>query len=158
MTDDASRARPSGGLALAIAVWLIPLVVIAVGMRRWLPPLASEHGAGIDLMINYTMVVAGSLLLVGHAVLGYFVWRFSRQDRISFRLATNRQERRWSIAAALLMAVVAEGGVLALGLPVWAQVFGSEAPASALTVEVTTEQFAWNVRYAGPDGKFGRID
>ena len=28
----------------------------------------------------------------------------------------------------------------------------------ALVVEVTAEQFAWNVHYAGPDGKFGRTD
>jgi cytochrome c oxidase subunit 2 len=28
----------------------------------------------------------------------------------------------------------------------------------ALVVHVTGEQFAWNVRYAGPDGAFGRTD
>ena len=48
--------------------------------------------------------------------------------------------------------------MVALGLPVWMKTYASEAPANALTLEVTTEQFAWNVRYAGADGKFGRTD
>lgn len=144
------------GKCLAIAVWLIGFGVIASGARRWLPSLASEHGAGIDMMIHFTMAAAGAMILTGHLVLGFFLWRFGSQDKISFRLASHRMERAWSVAAVLLMAVVAEGGVLVLGMPVWAKVFASVAPASALTVEVTTEQFAWNVRYAGPDGKFGR--
>ncbi len=54
-----------------------------------------------------------------------------------------------------VMLVVAEGGVFVLGLPVWGKYYG-EPPADVLTVEVTAEQFAWNVRYAGADGKFGR--
>lgn len=158
MAEDSGEASPSSGRVLATAVWLIAIGVVAVGSRRWLPPLASVHGAGIDRMINFTMIVSGSMILGGHAILGYFLWRFSRQERISFRHATRKQERRWSMLAALVMAVVAEGGVMVLGLPVWAQVFGAEAPPDALTVEVTTEQFAWNVRYAGPDGKFGRYE
>ncbi len=34
----------------------------------------------------------------------------------------------------------------------------SAAPADAFVVEVTGQQFAWNVRYPGPDGIFGRTD
>ena len=32
------------------------------------------------------------------------------------------------------------------------------SPSEALVVQVTAEQFAWNIHYAGPDGKFGRTD
>ena len=31
-------------------------------------------------------------------------------------------------------------------------------PADAMLVEVTGQQFAWNVRYPGPDGVLGRTD
>ncbi|MBI1791649.1 MAG: hypothetical protein HYR60_29315 [Acidobacteria bacterium] len=152
---EASTARRVGS-SLAIVIWLLALGVVALGLRRWMPPLASEHGAGIDAMIRFSMSAVGSLILIGHCVLGYFLWRFSRQDKISFRLAGHHLERRWSLVAALLMAAIAEGGVLTLGLPVWAKVYDTEAPSNALPIEVTTEQFAWNVRYAGPDGVFGR--
>ncbi len=43
----------------------------------------------------------------------------------------------------------------ALGL--WAQVT-SAAPPDAFVVEVTGQQFAWNIRYPGPDGVFGKTD
>jgi len=44
------------------------------------------------------------------------------------------------------------------GNRVWAEYFLTDAPPEALTVEVTAQQFAWNIRYPGPDGKFGRTD
>jgi cytochrome c oxidase subunit 2 len=43
----------------------------------------------------------------------------------------------------------------ALGL--WAEV-NKDAPADAMLVEVTGQQFAWNVRYPGRDGMLGRTD
>jgi cytochrome c oxidase subunit 2 len=71
------------------------------------------------------------------------------------RMASRKAERRWTILPVAVMLVVAEGGVFVLGLPVWGKYYG-EPPEDVLTVEVTAEQFAWNVRYAGVDGKFGR--
>ena len=38
----------------------------------------------------------------------------------------------------------------------WAQVHFTDASPGALPIEVTGQQFVWNFRYAGPDGKFGR--
>ena len=158
-SPSSSRHAPKPGRALAFAVWIIGGIAIALALsRRWLPALASEHGAGIDRMLHFTMLSTGILIAAGHVVLGYILWRFGGRERIGFRLASRKTERRWSLAAGVCMAVIAEGGVLALGLPVWKQYFATAAPANALTIEVTTEQFAWNVRYAGPDGIFGRTD
>jgi len=44
-------------------------------------------------------------------------------------------------------------------IPIWAA-RGDHLPpeTEALVVQVTGEQFAWNIHYAGPDGKFGRTD
>ena len=154
-----STAAGSGeSRAVAVVVWLVGLGVFVTGAQRWIPPLASEHGAGIDRMIQFTLTTVGCMILLGHGLLGYFLWRYGERDRVAFRRASERDERRWSWLIAGVMAVVAEGGVLVLGLPVWAKVFGSTAPPDAYTVEVTPEQFAWNVRYAGRDGKFGRTD
>jgi cytochrome c oxidase subunit 2 len=140
---------------LPVILWTLPLVTVALGLRTWLPPLASDHGAGIDRMLNYLLLSVGLLYVVGNAVLGYFVWRFCREGRVTLRMASQTAERRWSIISVAIMLVVAEGGVFVLGLPVWGQYYG-EPPADVLTVEVTAEQFAWNVRYAGADGRFGR--
>jgi cytochrome c oxidase subunit 2 len=139
---------------LPLTLWLLPVVTVALGLRTWLPPLASDHGAGIDRMLKYLLISVGALYVIGNVVLGYFVWRFCRQGRVTLRMASRRAERRWSILSVAIMLVVAEGGVFVLGLPVWGKYYG-EPPSDVLTVEVTAEQFAWNVRYAGVDGKFG---
>jgi cytochrome c oxidase subunit 2 len=138
-------------------VWLIPVLAIAAGVRGWLPPVASEHGRGIDHMLHYLLVTAGGLLVIAHCALGYALWRFGGATRLRFRLATPRQERNWSLVPIVLMALIAEGGVFAIGLPVWAKLYDA-APQDAITVELTAEQFAWNVRYPGKDGKFGRTE
>jgi cytochrome c oxidase subunit 2 len=60
-----------------------------------------------------------------------------------------------------------EGGVLvvemillfAFSIPLWAARVDHMPPQrDALLVQVTGEQFAWNVHYAGDDGVFGRTD
>jgi cytochrome c oxidase subunit 2 len=52
-------------------------------------------------------------------------------------------------------------GILLFGfsIPIWAARVDRRPPESeALVVQVTGEQFAWNVHYAGLDGAFGRTD
>ena len=156
LADTPQAARD--GRFLAVLIWLIPVVGVALGMRRWMPALASQHGAGIDRMITYLLVTVGALLVVGHVVLGYFLWRFSGESRATFRLAPPRFERRLSLIPVILMTLIAEGGVFALGLPVWQKFYAAGAPADAVLVEVTGEQFGWNIRYPGNDGKLGRTD
>jgi cytochrome c oxidase subunit 2 len=57
------------------------------------------------------------------------------------------------------VAVVEAILLIGFAIPLWAARVGEIPPENeALVVQVTAEQFAWNVRYAGPDGIFGRTD
>jgi len=120
--------------------------------------LASRHGAGIDAMLHYLLVTVGALFLTACLTLAYFIWRGSRREQIGSRLATRRTERLLSAVLGVGMAVIAEGGVLAIGIPVWSEYFDAVPPPDAIRIEVTAQQFMWNVRYPGPDGRFGRTD
>lgn len=160
MSEEPNSSRLSktrSGPVLALLVWFLAAATAFVMARRWLPPLASEHGAGIDRMLHYLFVTVGALFLVGHAALGAVIWRFSKSRRTS-RDTPKGAELRWALGLALLVTVIAEGGVLVLGLPVWDQFYVKAAPSDAVEVEVTAEQFGWNVRYPGADGRFGRSD
>ncbi len=130
---------------------------LVYGARSWAPPLASHHGAGIDAMIRFLLVTTGLMFLAGHVMLGLLVWRGARRSRITLRLAPAKAERWVAVTLGLLMTFVAEGGVLAIGLPVFEEYFG-DIPHDAVQLEVTAQQFAWNVRYPGADGIFGRTD
>jgi cytochrome c oxidase subunit 2 len=51
------------------------------------------------------------------------------------------------------------GLLIFYAIPAWAtRVKAFPAESQAVVVKVVAEQFAWNVQYPGPDGKFGRTD
>ena len=154
MNEPEPNARGSSALEATFVALLFATVGIAgvaYGARSWMPELASRHGAGIDAMLHYLLVTVGALFLTGHLVLGYFIWRGARRREIGPRLASRRTELVLSGALGLGMALIAEGGVVAIGVPVWTEYFGATPPADAVTIEVTAQQFAWNVRYPGPE-------
>jgi cytochrome c oxidase subunit II len=128
------------------------------GARTWLPTLASRHGAGIDSMLHYLLVTVGALFVSGYVALAILIWRGSRRVAIGPRFAARKTEIILSVSLGLGMAIIAEGGVLAIGIPVWSEYFDATPPADATVIDVTAQQFMWNVRYPGPDGVFGRTD
>ena len=155
--------RQESGARSVVEAFFVGLLFAAVGVggviygsRIRLPELASRHGAGIDSMLFYLLVTVGSIFLAGFVLLGWLVWVGARRDQIRARFASHRTEVLLSASLGLAMAVVAEGGVLAIGMPVWAEYFEAEVPADAIHVEVTAQQFMWNVRYPGSDERFGR--
>ena len=145
------------GVALGAMFGLVGLVGVVYGARSWFPDVASRHGVGIDAMMNYLLLTTGAMFLIGHIVLAVFIWQGTRRDTVAHRQASSRMERNWGVALGVLMAVVAEGGVLAIGIPVWGEYFMATPPDDAVLVEVTGTQFMWHARYPGPDGEFGRL-
>jgi cytochrome c oxidase subunit 2 len=143
---------------VGLLFFLTGLFVVGYGARTWLPPVASRHGAGIDAMLLYLLTVAGALLLIGYVALAVLVWQGARRSRVTHRSAPPRTEWVLSAVLGLVMALLAEGGVLAIGMPVWGEYFGATPPDDAVRIEVTAQQFMWNVRYPGADGTFGRTD
>ena len=146
-----------------VDVWVVSLMFFAVGIgivlygrHDWLPPLASQHGAGIDAMLSYLLLTTGTSLLVAFTVLAWLVWSGGRRRHITSRLAAYRTEVIASLVIGMAMAAVAEGGVVAIGLPVWQEYFAASQRDDDVQIEVTAQQFFWNVRYPGPDGVFGR--
>ena len=128
-------------------------------MTEWLglPPLAAAHGGEIDSLIGWTHIFMLVLFVGWGAFFTYVLVRFRRSRHPVANSAGVK-----SHASSYL-----EGGVLvvemvllfAFSIPLWAARVDHVPPDNdALVVHVTGEQFAWNVRYAGPDGVFGRTD
>jgi len=141
------------GLLFALATVLLVVLATYYFLRDWLPPLVSDR-ADIDAAIAITLAVTGLVFIVTNLMLAYFGWRF--QDHAGARSGYThdnpRLEWTWTLITAAIMFAFLFG---ALGL--WAKV-KSPAPADAMLIEVTGQQFAWNVRYPGPDGVLGRTD
>lgn len=151
------KFRHLNAVLLAVAIWALGFVVVGLGAQELLPPVASRHGVGVDGLLRYLLAATGSLVLLGHLILGYFIFRFGRAEVASSETPSAKATRTWSIVPAVVMTVVAEGGVLVMGLPVLDQL-NARVPDDAVVVEVTAEQFTWTMRYPGEDGAFGRTD
>jgi cytochrome c oxidase subunit 2 len=128
-------------------------------MTQWLglPPLATTHGGQIDSLIGWTHIFM-LVLFVGWG--GFFLYclvrfRQSRNPSADYTGVRSHASNYSEVAVAIVEAVL----LIGFSIPIWAaRVDGRPPDNEALVVEVTGEQFAWNVHYAGPDKKFGRTD
>lgn len=128
-------------------------------MTNWLglPALASAHGGQIDSLIGWMHVFMFILFIGWGAFFTYCVVRFrrSRQPVADYTGVTSPASKYSEIAVAVIEAVILFG----FAIPIWAARVDQMPPANeALVVQVTAEQFAWNVHYPGPDKVFGRTD
>ena len=143
--------------ALAILIWLITLTSVALfsGRMGWFPEQISEYGAAIDAQFMRTLIVAGIAFVSAQVALGFYIWRY--RDQGKGKVTYTHGNTKLEILLILIVTVVFVT-LAALGQRVWAQLHLQEGPADAMQIEVTGQQFAWNIRYPGADGKFGRTE
>jgi cytochrome c oxidase subunit 2 len=121
------------------------------------PVQASTHAAEVDQMtiyVHWLMLV----LFVGWGLFFIFVlFRFRRaaNPKASYTGAKGKISKGLEVAVALVEVFL----LVFYAIPAWAKrVKAFPAENEAVVVRVVAEQFAWNVHYHGPDGKFGRTD
>jgi cytochrome c oxidase subunit 2 len=128
-------------------------------MTEWLglPPLASANGGQIDGLIGRTHIFM-LILFVGWG--GFFIYalirfRRSRHPVANYTGVKSHASSYSEVAVAVVEAILLVG----FSIPLWAaRVDRVPSASESLVVQVTGEQFAWNIHYAGPDGRFGRTD
>lgn len=118
----------------------------------YLPTSASLHGLVTDHLFNLTMWITLPVFCITQALLFLFVLLFPhREDKKADYYPNNHKlELIWTIVPGIVLT-----WLIVQGLQTWANI-KSPAPADAMVIEVTAEQFAWNFRWPGKDGKFGR--
>jgi cytochrome c oxidase subunit II len=122
-----------------------------------LPIQASTHAGDIDQMIvliHWLMLV----LFVGWGAFFLFVlakFRKGANPKASYTGAKGKIAKGSEIAVAVIEIIL----LIGYAIPAWAtRVKAFPAENEAVVVRVVGEQFAWNVHYPGPDGRFGRVD
>jgi cytochrome c oxidase subunit 2 len=128
-------------------------------MTDWLglPPLASAHGGQIDSMIGWVHVFMLILFVGWGAFFLYCLFRFrqSRNPVANYTGAKSHTSSYLEVGVAVVESILLFG----FAIPLWAARVDSMPPENeALLIQITGEQFAWNMHYAGPDGVFGRTD
>ena len=128
-------------------------------MTEWLglPALAAAHGRQIDNMIGWIHVFMLILFVGWSGFFLYCLFRFrqARNPVADYRGVTSNRSTYSEIGVAVVEAVI----LIGFAIPLWAARVDAMPPENeALIVQVTGEQFAWNVHYPGPDRVFGRTD
>jgi cytochrome c oxidase subunit 2 len=128
-------------------------------MTEWLglPALASAHGGQIDGMIGWVHVFMLFLFVAWGGFFVYCLVRFrrSRNPVAIYTGVTSNVSTYSEIGVVIVEAVL----LIGFAIPLWAaRVEGLPPENEALVVQVTGEQFAWNIHYPGPDRVFGRTD
>jgi cytochrome c oxidase subunit 2 len=120
-----------------------------------LPEAASEHGKKIDEMFNLTLILTTVVFILTHIILFVFayIYRSNGKRKAYFYPHNNALERLWTIIPALVLTVL-----VLMGFLTWRSIFYKiEDPNNKpLSIEVTSSQFQWDVRYPGADGVVGK--
>jgi cytochrome c oxidase subunit II len=122
-----------------------------------LPIDISTHGEKIDFLIRFFHVMM-LVLFVGWLIyfcLALYRFRARPGHKATYKLNHFKTPTYIEVGVAVL-----EIGLLAgFSYPIMNS-YHNELPqkGEALEVRVVAEQFAWNVHYPGPDGRFGRTD
>jgi len=125
-------------------------------LDNWLPPDYSAHGWQVDQIIVITHWLMAILFVFWSLFFIYTLYRFraSRNPRASY----HGMQSHWSTWGEAGVAVVEIVLLVGFSIPAWYRwsTRPDRASANPFEVRVVAEQFAWNVQYPGPDGKFGR--
>lgn len=142
-------------MLVAIALWIITLVtaVLFAGRYWWFPEVASEHGAAVDQQFVNTLIVTGVVFILAQLGLGYLSAHYrDRPGRVAhYTHGSGTLEVVWTLATTVLFFTL-----VIVGQNIWVDLYLRAAPADSVRIEITAQQFQWNVRYSGPDGRFGR--
>jgi cytochrome c oxidase subunit II len=122
-----------------------------------MPVLASSNGQDVDNLIVYVHWLMLALFIGWIIYFVYAVWRFNakRNPRADYHGVRNHASNYIELTVAGIEAVL----LIFVAVPLWAKAVDKFPPASEATViQVVAQQYAWNVRYPGPDGVFGQQD
>ena len=123
-------------------------------MNWWFPEDVSTYGAQIDQLFMVILWITGAIFVLVEGALLWCLVRYRRRDGRSavYHHGNAVVEIVWTIVPACVVIYLAFASQR-----LWAQIQGPPPP-HQLEVEVNAEQFAWNIRYPGPDGRLGTSD
>jgi len=117
---------------------------------------ASEHGGSLDHLFNVTLFFTGIVFVITQWVLFWFSYKYKedKNRKAMFFAHSTKLEIIWTAVPALVMTYLVVQGLVA-----WNTIMPDVDPEEDyMEIEATGYQFAWDLRYPGPDGKLGERD
>ncbi len=145
-------------LLLFMVGFLVFCVVTAYYYKNWMlgygpHESASIHGKSIDSMFDITLWFTGIVFFVTQILLFWYAFKYRSQKgkKGIYFPGSTKLELIWSIVPSIVLVILVARGLIA-----WNEIMADTKPdENAIEIEATGFQFAWNIRYGGPDGLIG---
>lgn len=110
---------------------------------------SSLHGGHIDELFIITLIITSIVFVVVQITLFSFAFKYrgKKGRKGLYYPENNKLEFFWTAIPAIVLAIL-----VVLGLKTWNSIMSPASPETPV-VEVLAQQFQWQYRYPGPDGK-----
>jgi len=146
---------------LTALLCVLPLLVSTAnaaertGNLFWAPQSVTVGGDKIDGLLNFIFGLTLAAFVLTQVVYIVYLIRYRRRPghKAHYSHGNNTLEIWWTaIPTAIFL------GLAVWSNHVWFQLTKTPPPADALTVDIVSYQFGWDLRYPGADGKLGEAD
>ena len=153
IADDKDNAT-QGKNALYFMVFLYIMMVYCLIFMNviMLPESASIEGEHDDNLFNITFWLIGIVQFIMQFLIFYFTFTYKVEEtrKAKFYSDSHKLEAIWTISPAVVLVVL-----IGYGLWQWNNVMDLSDNKDALVIEVYSQQFRWDARYAGEDNTLG---
>jgi cytochrome c oxidase subunit II len=146
---------------LGVACFVWPMLDLWPMRGHWLPANINDHGAVIDNLFLFILVLTGVIFVATGLALFWFLWKYDaarNPQPVAFTHGSHTLEVVWSIIPAATLVFIA---IYQMNAWADAKMKRPKSPDGRLRppiAEITARQFEWRVRYAGEDGALGTAD
>ena len=143
------------GLLLALIIWALAAMTgyLLFNDSYWGPATISKAAEQVDGQLLLTLTITGIAFVLAQFLLGLFIFRYRDRGQARARYIHGNSVVEYG---GMLVTATVFVFLAITGQKVYAALHLNPSPKDAVHIEVTGEQFVWNIRYPGPDGTFGR--
>lgn len=144
------------------AILLLLLLIVFAGVADaqevpnvyWAPPSVTNVGEKVDSLLNVIFWLTFVVFVLTQGIYLYYLIRYRRRKGVKahYSHGNNALEIVWTSIPALIFL-----GLAIASNRIWYEIHDNP-PEDALKVNISSYQFGWDMRYAGADGKLGRIE
>ena len=153
IADDKDNAK-QGKNAIYFMVFLYAMMVYCLIFMNviMLPESASIEGEHDDNLFSITFWLIGIVQFIMQFLIFYFTFKYrvEKTRKAKFYSDSHKLEAIWTISPAVVLVVL-----IGYGLWQWNNVMDLSDNKDALVIEVYSQQFRWDARYAGEDNTLG---
>lgn len=143
-----------GKLFLVFTAFLYAMMIYClIGMNViMLPESASIEGENDDILFNISFWLIGVVQFIMQFIIFYFSYKYRgrKNQKAKFYADSHKLELIWTVTPAIVLVVL-----IGYGLWQWNNVMDLSDEEDPLIIEVYSQQFRWDARYAGTDNTLG---